>query len=93
MMSSERDVIDVGGKGIHKSIKKNELPLFSTPKAKKTSNKAQKISDLHDDVALFGRPFIANQLRDGDPDVFFSHEYQLHPLSFLSWKNTGMQKA
>ena len=28
------DVIDAGGKGIHKSIKKNELPLFSTPKGK-----------------------------------------------------------
>ena len=38
----KRDVIDLGGKGIHKSIEKNELPLFSTPKTKKTSNKAQK---------------------------------------------------
>ena len=38
----ERDVIDVSGTGIHKSTKKNELPLFSIPKAKKTSNKAQK---------------------------------------------------
>ena len=30
---------------------------------------------------MFGRLFIANQLRDGDPDVFFSHENQLHPPS------------
>ena len=77
----KKEVIDAGGKRIHKSIKKNGLPLFSSPKAKKTSNKAQKISDLRDDVALFGRLFIANQLRDGDPDVFFSDENQLHPPS------------
>ena len=77
----KRDVIDVGGNGIHKSIKKNELPLFSSPKSKKTSNKVQKISDLRDDVALFGRLFIANQLRGGGSDVFFSHENQLHPPS------------
>ena len=30
---------------------------------------------------MFGRLFIANQLRDGDLDVFFSHENQLHPPS------------
>ena len=30
---------------------------------------------------MFGRLFIANQLRDGDPDVFFSRENQLHPPS------------
>ena len=38
----KRDVIDVSGTGIPKSIKKNKLPLFSTPKVKETSNKAQK---------------------------------------------------
>ena len=38
----KKEVIDAGGKGIHKSIKKNGLPLFSSPKAKKKSNKAQK---------------------------------------------------
>ena len=32
---------------------------------------------------MFSRLLIANQLRDGDPDVFFSHENQLHP-PFLS---------
>ena len=31
----KKEVIDAGGKGIHKSIKKNGLPLFSSPKAKK----------------------------------------------------------
>ena len=81
----KRDVIDAGGKGIHKSIKKNERPLFSTPKAKKTSNKAQKISDLRNDVALLGRILTANQLRDGDSNVFFSHENQLHPPSLSNY--------
>ena len=32
-------------------------------------------------MALFGRLFIANQLRDGDTDVFFSHENQVYPPS------------
>ena len=32
-------------------------------------------------MALVGRLFILNQLRDGDPDVFFSHENQLQPPS------------
>ena len=84
-------VIDVGGKGIHKSIKKNELPLFSTPKAKKASNKAQKLSDLRDDVALFGHLLIPDQLRDGDPDVFVKTHFVL-PL-FPIMENYGQAKV
>ena len=38
----KRDEIYVGGKGIHKSIKKNELPLFSAPKARKHPTKHTK---------------------------------------------------
>ena len=34
---------------------------------------------LKSDVSLFGRLYIANQLRDGDPTIFFSHENQLYP--------------
>ena len=38
----KRDEIDVGGKGIHKSIKKNELPLLSAPKTTKHPTKHTK---------------------------------------------------
>ena len=31
----KKEVIDAGGKGIHKSIKKNGHPLLSSPKSKK----------------------------------------------------------
>ena len=89
----KRYVNDVGGKRIHKSIEKNELPLFSTLKAKKTSNKAQKISDLRDDVTLFECLFTANQLCDSDYDVFFSHENQLHPPSLSVMEKYGHAKS
>ena len=39
------------------------------------------MSDLRDDVALLGRLFIVNQVSNGDSDVFFCHENQLHPPS------------
>ena len=41
-------------------------------------------NDLRNDVALFGQLYIANQLRDGDPSVFFCHENQLYPPSLSS---------
>lgn len=33
------------------------------------------------DVSLFGRLYISNQHRDGDPDVSFAHENQPYPPS------------
>ena len=39
-----------------------------------------KVQNLHNDVALFGRLYVANQYRKGDMLDFFSHENQLyHP--------------
>ena len=38
----KKEVIDASGKGIHKSIKKNGLPLFSSPKAKKNIQQSTK---------------------------------------------------
>jgi hypothetical protein len=68
------------GKSIHNPITRNKLPLFKkTVKNKTTSSK--KIEVLKNDVELFGRLYIANQLREGDPSIFFSHENQLHPPS------------
>ena len=38
----KKEVIHAGGKGIHKRTKKNGLPLFSSPKAKKHPTKHKK---------------------------------------------------
>ncbi|MCP4482269.1 MAG: hypothetical protein GY817_05750 [bacterium] len=32
-------------------------------------------------MAIFGCLYIANQKRDGDPEIFLRHENQLHPPS------------
>ena len=56
-------------KSIHDSIKRNSVKNVIKPKPKKTPKKYQ-LQMLKNDVSLFGRLYIANQLRDGDP-VFF----------------------
>ena len=72
--------MDSRSKSIHTPITKNKLSLFSTRKSK-SSSKAKQLADLRSNAALFGRLYIANQKREGDPDVFFRHENQLHPPS------------
>ena len=47
----------------------------------KASAKASKLAGLCNNLALFGRLYIANQRRDRDTEVFFRHENQLHPPS------------
>ena len=42
----KKEVIDAGGKGTHKRIKKNGLPLFSSPKAKKKHPTKHKIYQI-----------------------------------------------
>ena len=76
----KREVLDSRSKSIHAPITKNKLSLFSTRKSKSLP-KAKQLADLCNNVALFGRLYIANQKRDGDPKVFFRHEHQLHPPS------------
>ena len=57
-------------------LKKNSLPVFSTPAKKAVSKDQAKVKLLKEDCSLFGRLYIACQTRDGDLDDFFSYENQ-----------------
>ena len=67
-------------------IKKNKLPLFSSPPPKTLSKTKQQLSSVKSDCALFSRLYISCQTREGNLEDFFRHEYQACPpsLSFLS---------
>ena len=58
-------------KNMHDPIKKNNLPLFRSPRQKEPSKDKQQISTFKSDCALFSRLFISCQTREGDLDVFF----------------------
>ena len=75
------DVIVTRNKSIHDTIKKNSLPLFKTRKCKKKSKTSQQLTVQRNNAALFGRLYIANQQRAGDPLGFLSHENQMFPPS------------
>ena len=66
---------------IHNSIKRNSLALFRSPRPKPKSKSSQKLATYRSNTSLFGRLYIANQHRDGDPATFFSHENQATPPS------------
>ena len=71
-------------KVIQAPIKKNGLPLFKTPKARKT-NSTKMVASLKSNVLLCSRMFIANQQRQGDLAEFFSHENQSYPPSMSDY--------
>ena len=73
----KKEVITERTKSIHDSIKKNSLALLRKAKSKS----AQKIVVERNNTSLFGRLYIANQQREGDPGKFFSHENQTTPPS------------
>ena len=50
-------------------------------KTHRKNRKTAKMTSLQNDVSLFSRMYIANQLHDGDPAVFFSHKNQVYPPS------------
>ncbi|RUM46947.1 MAG: hypothetical protein DSY80_01375, partial [Desulfocapsa sp.] len=60
-------------KAIFDPITRNNLPLFSSPPARKSKMKSQVIS-LKNDCILFSRLYIACQSRDGNLEEFFKHE-------------------
>lgn len=68
----KKDVITDRVKSIHDAIKKNSLALFSSPKRKKKSKSSLQLAVQRNNASLFGRLYIANQQRDGDPAMFFS---------------------
>ena len=81
------DVIDNRTGSIHDTIKKNSLSLFNTPKCKAKSKSAKHLMAQCSNASLFGRPYIANQRRDGDLGIFFSHENQSVPPSLSDFGN------
>ena len=80
----KNDVIQSRSKSIHDPIKRNQLPLLKTPRAKRDV-KSQQLMCLRNEANLFGRLYIANQQRGGDLSVFFSHENQPHPPSLSDY--------
>ena len=75
------DVINSGKASIHDTIAKNSLPLFKSPRYKVKSKSAQQVTAQRSNVSLFGRLYVANQQRDGDLGLFFSHEIKAPPPS------------
>ena len=55
-------------------IRKNKLPLLSSPIEQKLEKKKTQIAALKDDCALFSRLYFACQSREGNLQEFFKHE-------------------
>ena len=77
----KEEVLEKRERSIHDPFKRNSLTLFGTPKQTKDSAKVKQLAKLKNDASLFGRLYIANQLRDGDPEVFFLIKNHLYPPS------------
>ena len=52
---------------IHDTIKRNSLPLFRSRRLKSKSKSSQQLATYRSKITLFGRLYIANQHRSGDP--------------------------
>ena len=68
-------------------IKKNKLPLFSSPPPKTLSKTKQQLSSVKSDCALFSRLYISCQTREGNLEDFFRHENQACPPSLSNCGN------
>ena len=69
-------------KEIEDPVKKNKFPLFSTMYGGKQPSRSDiEKKSLKNDVRIFSQLFIATQTRDGDLDMFFSHENCANPPS------------
>lgn len=77
----KKEVLTEQSKSINDTIKKNSLALFSSPKRIAKSKTSQQLAVQRNNASLFGRLYIANQQREGDPAEFFSHENQTTPPS------------
>lgn len=80
----KKEVLDSRSESIHAPITKNKLSLFSTWKSK-----AKQLADLRNNVAIFGRLYIANQ-RATENQKYFSDmriSYIFHPFqTMLPWE-------
>ena len=70
-----------GKKPVTDTLKKNNLPLLSTPTKKIVSKDKAKVQVLREDCSLFSRLYIACQNRDGNLEDFFTYENQPWPPS------------
>ena len=66
-------------KSINDAIRRNKLKVFNTSTPRSVSKGRQQLASLRNDVALFSRPYIGCQTRDGNLEEFFRHEYQACP--------------
>ena len=64
---------------VQATLKRNNLPLFSTPPVRKSPLTKYKLEAAKNDAALFSRFYISCQSRDGNLDEFFKHENQPYP--------------
>ena len=66
-------------KSINDAIRRNKLKVFNTSTPRSVSEGKQQLASLRNDVALFSRPYIGCQTRDGNLEEFFRHENQACP--------------
>ena len=66
---------------ISDTIVKNNMQIFKSVKARKTTKKDAQLKTARSVAALYLKLFIACQSRDADLDQFFSHENQGAPPS------------
>ena len=66
-------------KSINDAIRRNKLNMFNTSTPRSVSKGKQQLASLMNDVALFSRPYIGCQTRDGNLEEFFRHENQACP--------------
>ena len=74
-------------------IKKNKLPLFSSPPPKTLSKSKQQLSSVKSDCALFSRLYISCQTREGNLEDFFRHENQACPPSLSNCANLRLPRS
>ena len=66
-------------KSINDAIRRNKLKVFNTSTPRSVSKGKQQMASPRNDVALFSRPYIGCQARDGNLEEFFRHENQVCP--------------
>ena len=66
-------------KSINDAIHRNKLKVFNTSTPRSVNKGKQQLASPRNDVALFRRPYIGCQTRDGTLEEFFRHENQACP--------------
>ncbi len=72
-------------KSLFEPLRKNKLPLFSTPPQRNPSNDKQQIVILKKNCALFSQLYVSCQVRSSDLGEFFQHENLSYPPAIRLW--------